>query len=451
MPEVDLTPNAGTAVAAQRGLDWLKEGYGGDGLVDATIADARKMAAREALSEEKVRKMPAWFARHEVDMSAPANSNSDDEGYPGPGAVAWALWGGDAGRSWSEAKLKELEANADRALPMEEPMSEEPMLNEPMLEEPEEVDLANSLKSLETDLTALHMNLLTIIEKAQEDEEEEPEDDSSEEEDAQPQTALEQPVEAIPDAPSRSGSLTVEKRDGLTVSLRSAAGALREVKLPETRSMLAPISVEAETKDDQAPVFRGHAAVFDKESQDLGGFTEVIARGAFRRALTESQDTVALFNHDSNLVLGRTTNRTLELKEDPRGLHAEFNAPDTQYARDIRELVKRGDVHQMSFAFTVLRDDWQERSDGTVLRRVLEVDRLYDVSLVTPPAYTQTTAEAVRDLNLTDDSELISEPSSDVAEPEELAHDPRQARLLELQSGAHRRMTLANAKHRQNG
>jgi HK97 family phage prohead protease len=447
MPEVDLTPNAGTAVAAQRGLDWLKEGYGGDGLVDATISDARKMAAREALSEAKVRKMPAWFARHEVDLSAPANSDSDDKAYPGPGAVAWALWGGDAGRSWSEAKLKELEADAERAMHD----IEEPMLEEPMIEDPEEVDLANSLKSLETDLTALHMNLLTIIEKAQEEEVEEPEDDSSEEPTAQPQTALEQPVEAIPAAPTRSGSLTVEKRDGLTLSLRSAAGTLREVKLPETRSMLAPISVEAETKDDQAPVFRGHAAVFDEESQDLGGFTEVIARGAFRRALTESQDTVALFNHDSNLVLGRTTNRTLELKEDPRGLHAEFNAPDTQYARDIRELVKRGDVHQMSFSFTVLRDDWQERTDGTVLRRVLEVDRLYDVSLVTTPAYTQTTAEAVRDLNLTDDSELISEPSSDAAEPEELAHDPREAELLELQSGANRRMTLANAKHRQNG
>lgn len=451
MPEVDLTPNAGTAVAAQRGLDWLKEGYGGDGLVDATIADARKMAAREALSEEKVRKMPAWFARHEVDMSAPANSNADDKAYPGPGAVAWALWGGDAGRSWSEAKLKELEANADRAMPIEEPMPEEPILDEPMPEDPEEVDLANSLKSLETDLTALHMNLLTIIEKAQEEEVGDSEDDSSEEEDAQPQTGLEQPAEAISAAPTRSGSLTVEKRDGLTVSLRSAAGTLREVKLPETRSMLAPISVEAETKDDQAPVFRGHAAVFDQESQDLGGFTEVIARGAFRRALTESQDTVALFNHDSNLVLGRTTNRTLELKEDPRGLHAEFNAPDTQYARDIRELVKRGDVHQMSFAFTVLRDDWQERSDGTVLRRVLEVDRLYDVSLVTTPAYTQTTAEAIRDLDLTDNSELISEPSSDAAEPDKLAHDPRGVRLLELQSEANRRMTLANAKHRQNG
>ena len=340
----------------------------------------------------------------------------------------------------------DLTPNADRAMPIEEPMSEEPIL-----EDPEALDLANSLKDLETDLTALHMNLLTIIEKAQEEEVEEPKDDSSEEPAAQPQTGLEQPVETIPAAPTRSGSLTVEKRDGLTLSLRSAAGTIREVKLPETRSMLAPISVEAETEDDQAPIFRGHAAVFDQESQDLGGFTEVIARGAFRRALTESQDTVALFNHDSNLVLGRTTNRTLELKEDPRGLHAEFNAPDTQYARDIRELVKRGDVHQMSFAFTVLRDDWQERTDGTVLRRVLEVDRLYDVSLVTTPAYTQTTAEAIRDLNLTDDSEVISEPSSDVAEPDELAHDPREAELLELQSGANRRMTLANAKHRQNG
>ena len=59
--------------------------------------------------------------------------------------------------------------------------------------------------------------------------------------------------------------------------------------------------------------------------------------GAFRRALAADPDVRALFNHDSNYVLGRTTNGTLRLAEDPRGLVAEFDAPDTQYARDLRE------------------------------------------------------------------------------------------------------------------
>lgn len=451
MAEVDLTPNAGTAAAAQRGLDWLKEGYGGDGLVDATIADARKMANRQALSEEKVRRMPAWFARHEVDMQAPQNADSDNEDYPGPGAVAWALWGGDAGRSWSEAKLRQLEGEEEdeRALP--EPV-EEP--------EPEEVeespDLASSLKDLEGELAELHVKLLSIIENVGEEGEEEPEEEEGEDypgEGSDPaQTASIQLLEGDSEpSPARSGALTVEKRDGSTVSLRTATGEIREVSLPETRSMLAPISVEAPDEENKAPVFRGHAAVFDQESEDLGGFTEVIARGAFRRALGEDQDTVALFNHDSNLVLGRTTNRTLDLREDPRGLHAEFNAPDTQYARDIRELVRRGDVHQMSFAFTVARDDWQERSDGTILRRVLEVDRLHDVSLVTTPAYPQTSAEAVRE-SLASESDSLPEPADTaVAGTEELTHDPREARLRELQMGAKRRMALVNAKKRQKG
>lgn len=450
MSDVDLTPNAGTAVAAQRGLDWLKEGFGGDGLVDATIADARKMAAREPLSEEKVRRMPAWFARHEVDMDAPQNADPDNEDYPGPGAVAWALWGGDAGRSWAEAKLRQLEGEEEdeRALP--EPAEvEEP--------EEEESSLPGALKDLEGELAELHVKLLEIIEAVSGDEEpeEEPEVETPGEAYEAAQTAPIQLSEGVKDgSPARSGALTVEKRDGSTVSLRSASGEVREISLPESRSMLAPISVEAPEEgedEEKAPVFRGHAAVFDQESEDLGGFTEVIARGAFRRALGESQDTVALFNHDSNLVLGRTTNRTLDLREDPRGLHAEFNAPDTQYARDIRELVRRGDVHQMSFAFTVARDDWQERSDGTILRRVLEVDRLHDVSLVTTPAYPQTSAEAVRKQDLASDSDSLPEPAEAVAGTDDLARDPREVRLRELQAEAKRRMTLANAKTRQKG
>ena len=263
----------------------------------------------------------------------------------------------------------------------------------------------------------------------------------------------ESPMDEVvdPAMPARSAALTVEKRDGSSVSLRTMGGELRTVTLSEERSMTAPITVDETAQVDGPPVFRGHAAVFDMESQDLGGFRETIARGAFRKAIGEAQDTVALFNHDPNLVLGRTTNNTLTLREDPRGLHAEFEAPDTSFARDIRELVRRGDVSQMSFAFTVAKDDWQERSDGSIVRRVLEVDRLHDVSLVTSPAYLQTDAQSVRTQDLTDDADTTLEPSSDAASAPDSAHEAREAQLLEQQQGAKRRLTLLSAKHRMKG
>lgn len=252
--------------------------------------------------------------------------------------------------------------------------------------------------------------------------------------------------EDTPSEASRASELKVEKRDGSTVQLRSATGAVRTVEIPEQRSMTAPITVDEDMQkeSDGAPVFRGHAAVFDRESEDLGGFREVIARGAFRKALDGNQDTVALFNHDPNYVLGRTTNNTLDLREDPRGLHAYFQAPDTQYARDLREVVKRGDVSQMSFAFTVAKDDWQEREDGTVMRRVLEVDRLYDVSLVTTPAYPQTDAQSVR-TDLTSDSETTPEPPSEAGTEKE-AHEARKAPQAEYLEESKRRLTLAKAR-----
>lgn len=308
-------------------------------------------------------------------------------------------------------------------------------------EEAEEVGLCNYLQDLIDAHKKLDWMLRMIVNKPTPEPpemEEEPEADAPDAPDA--------PDAAAP----RSGALQVERRDGNKLQLRSASGAVRTVELPEQRSMVAPITVDEETKAEDAtgaPIFRGHAAVFDRESEDLGGFRETIARGAFRRALDENQDTVALFNHDPNFVLGRTTNNTLDLREDPRGLHAYFQAPDTQYARDIREIVRRGDVSQMSFAFTVKRDEWQEQADGSIMRRVLEVDRLHDVSLVTTPAYPQTDAQSVRDnTDLTDKSESTPEPSSDVAGADESAHDARKARLSELQAGAKRRMTLAKAK-----
>jgi len=168
----------------------------------------------------------------------------------------------------------------------------------------------------------------------------------------------------------------------------------------------------------------GYAAVFNAESEDLGGFREVIAPGFFSNALTG--DTRALWNHDSNYVLGRTGNGTLTMREDEVGLFVEITPPDAQWARDFMASVERGDVSQMSFGFSVADggDEWQKRPDGTVLRTLLPggCAELADVSPVTYPAYPQT-AVAVRSL------EKFLESSSQVADDDGAEDGSTQARL----------------------
>lgn len=137
------------------------------------------------------------------------------------------------------------------------------------------------------------------------------------------------------------------------------------------------------------PKMGGHAAKFDVLSEDLGGFRERIAPGAFAKTI-QSADVRALFNHDVNLVLGRNKAGTLRLAEDTAGLAYEIDPPDTQFARDLAVSMKRGDVNQSSFGFYTLADKWA-KLDGEWIRTLLEVD-LFDVSPVTYPAYPQTDA-----------------------------------------------------------
>lgn len=141
--------------------------------------------------------------------------------------------------------------------------------------------------------------------------------------------------------------------------------------------------------DTKTATLRGYAAVFDKRSEDLGGFFEQIEKGAFARALKEGQDVRALFNHDGNFVLGRSTAGTLRMSEDKKGLAVEIDLPDTQAGRDVGVMVERGDVSQMSFAFRTVKDSWEHRDNEPSLRTLLDVD-LYDVSAVTYPAYPDT-------------------------------------------------------------
>lgn len=139
---------------------------------------------------------------------------------------------------------------------------------------------------------------------------------------------------------------------------------------------------------DKPMTIAGHAAVFNVLSEDLFGFREEIAPGAFANSITQD-DIRALFNHDSNFVLGRNISGTLRLAEDEIGLAIEADLPDTQLARDLMTSITRGDVSQMSFGFMTLRDDWRVEGGGLVVRTLKEV-QLFDVSPVTFPAYPQT-------------------------------------------------------------
>lgn len=141
---------------------------------------------------------------------------------------------------------------------------------------------------------------------------------------------------------------------------------------------------------------RGHAAVFGRLSEDLGGFREMLEPGAFRDALRGSPDVRLLLNHDANFVMARTASGTLELREDAIGLHVWARVAPLQWVADLRTSMQRGDIDQMSFAFTIRDggDDWAIAEDGTVVRTIRAggVEELFDTSVVTFPAYPQTDA-----------------------------------------------------------
>lgn len=160
----------------------------------------------------------------------------------------------------------------------------------------------------------------------------------------------------------------------------------------------APLVLEERGEGDaKTPVLRGYAAVFDTLSQDLGGFREQIKPGAFAEAL--SSDVRLLINH-TGLPLARTASGTLKLSEDQRGLVVEAQLdPANPIVTQLRSAMQRGDVSQMSFGFSVKPggQDWAKNDDGITVR-TLKAVRLFDVSVVSFPAYPDTSV-ALRSLD----------------------------------------------------
>lgn len=140
--------------------------------------------------------------------------------------------------------------------------------------------------------------------------------------------------------------------------------------------------------DEKEPKITGYAAVFNTWTDINGWFRESIRPGAFAKTVMEN-DIRALWNHDANYVLGRNKAGSLKLREDSTGLAVEIDPVPAQWANDLLVSMRRGDVNQMSFGFSVNKQEVDYEKDERVLVDVT----LYDVSIVTYPAYPQTTAQ----------------------------------------------------------
>jgi HK97 family phage prohead protease len=148
-------------------------------------------------------------------------------------------------------------------------------------------------------------------------------------------------------------------------------------------------------RDKGRRVMRGHAAVFNRKSHDLGGFRTVIAPGAFAKILDTSPDVHLLWDHDTRYVLARTKNNTLELREDPYGLHVWAKFAQTQTADELGILMEGGFVDQMSFACDISEDEWTEDEDGEITRTLFDFSGLHDVTICAKGAFPQTDSQMV--------------------------------------------------------
>ena len=195
-------------------------------------------------------------------------------------------------------------------------------------------------------------------------------------------------------------------------------------KIKERRFNAARYEIRAEGEGSSRHV-EGYASVFDSPSVDMG-YREIISKGAFDGVIMVS-DVLALLNHDERrgvLARSRRGEGSLKLEIDDNGLKYSFDAPNTALGDELLESLKRGDISESSFAFTVQDERWEKQADGTYIRYIDKIDRLFDVSPVYTPAYEATTCdlrglEAAKQL----DAQEVQKKASEAAAAENLKYE----------------------------
>lgn len=157
------------------------------------------------------------------------------------------------------------------------------------------------------------------------------------------------------------------------------------------RDFKTKFKVTREEQNAEEMIIEGYFALYESETELWEGSYEIITKGAFDNTL--NNDIRALWNHNTQYVLGRNKSGSIELKTDDKGLFAIIRLPQTQYAEDLYKLIKRGDVDQCSFGFNILNEDLEELASGGYRWRINEID-LHEISVVTFPAYEGTAVQA---------------------------------------------------------
>ena len=193
-----------------------------------------------------------------------------------------------------------------------------------------------------------------------------------------------------------------------------------QTKEPEVRVNTTEFEVRAE---GDGMSFTGYASVFNSPSEDLGGFIEYVAPGAFRRSLQSRNEVKLLWNHDAGEPLASLRGGTMQLVEDERGLKVTAQLPNTTRGRDVAELLRTKVIDSMSFGFNVIKDSWSP--DGKT--RTLESVRLFEASIVSFAAYPATTA-TVRSTDQAIDPDKLADALLRLESGDEL--DETQASLI---------------------
>ncbi len=414
MPD-SYPPNKGMITEAERGLEWRREfGRGGTAV---GIARARDITNGKDLPLQTWRRIKAYFDRHQSDKDGQGWS-PDQKGYPSNGRIAWALWGGDAGwtratqlvEAANETKRSELmeqteTRNGEGAYPLTPRQIAQYDADESNAELFGKLDRGNgpdgahyvepspfaaeglvcsscvffeggnACEIVDGPVSPagvckrwiIPAGLLTAIEP-----DPEAADLAAE--------AMDEPMEE----PYRYAALELERRKvaGREVEFRTI-----EVGGLELR--------DAQPDTGNVGTFRGYAAVFNSRSEPLP-FIETISPGAFKRSLNSGREVRMFMNHNQDAVLASTKSGTLRLAEDSRGLFVEADLPDTTTGRDLRVLMERGDVHSMSFGFSIPSGGESVGPDGV---RNLSQVILHEVSVVSGfPAYKDTEGASVRNI-----------------------------------------------------
>ena len=413
---------------AQRALDFREEN-GTDCGTPVGWARANQLAGKETISDETLVRTYSFLSRAKT---YDQGKFTDEDGKEICGSIMYAAWGGDEMLNWAKRTLEEMEENKNErhiksvvetdeeiVITFGKGEMEEAGYKDEERAEPDALSVGDFVRWSTSGGSAY--GVIIQIER-----------------DGEIEADSGFKVNGTADDPaaliriyrySSEEEAYIERKPALNVAHRFSTLEKFDAEVRSHKAIIEKREFRMESAEYEGETIRGYAAVYNSDSEWMGGFYEQIAKGAFDDVM--DNDTRAYFNHDENLLLGRVSSGTLRLSSDERGLYYEVDLPNTSYAKDLVELMKRGDVNQSSFAFLIDRDRWEER-DGKTYRIIEKVSRLLDVSPVAQPAYPDATSELMMRKDTPESEGAEVEAKAEVEEMSDIEIFEYKLKLLKL-------------------